>query len=258
MINQSSLTVAMNSPEPISPSASTSSSGSPPPEEVTLQPSSGYLSSLTSHLTTAFVRNTAGGPSSSSSKRRLPAGSTYGPGQSDRDPKTRKKTCDIGSRNNTLYEGQRENVAKKDKEELIDSNTVEWLRKGVIFKIPLRIVHLISISRNRGSFLRTGLQILISVWIVLQVSSLSLNSCNIVATFEQIVSVVHPLFCIAVVLSIHDTPSNGAANIDLSFFSIRRLCCRYCCQVLSYDQVLLSFDAEWNGPFLNVYLSRNQ
>ncbi len=144
--------IAMNSPEPISPSASTSSSSSPPPEEVNLQPASSYLSSLTSHLTTTFnVRNVVGGSSSSSSKRRLPAGSTYGPGQSDRDPKTRKKTGDA-SRSNTLYEGLRETATKKDKEELIDSNTVEWLRRGGVFKDnPPELLYLTWLSQKSGT-----------------------------------------------------------------------------------------------------------
>jgi len=148
-------TIAMNSPEPISPSASTSSSGSPPPEEASLQPAPSYLSSLTSHLTTFNVRNAVGGSSSSSSKRRLPAGSTYGPGQSDRDPKTRKKTGDA-SRTGTLYEGLRETAPKKDKEELTDSNTVEWLRRGEVFKDNPELLYLTLLSEIGDPFLEPG------------------------------------------------------------------------------------------------------
>jgi hypothetical protein len=87
----------------------------------------------------------------------LPAGSTYGPGQSDRDPKTRKKTGDA-SRTGTLYEGLRETAPKKDKEELIDSNTVEWLRRGGVFKDnPPRVVISHVVIRNWGPFFRTRL-----------------------------------------------------------------------------------------------------
>ena len=114
----------MNSPEAVSPSDSTSS-GSPPPEEV-YQSSTGYLSNLTSQITNTFARTTGVG---GSSKRRLP-GSSFAPGPSDRDPKARKKTGDAG-RNNSQYEGgPREISTKKDKEELVDTGTVDWLRKG--------------------------------------------------------------------------------------------------------------------------------
>ncbi|KAF9532851.1 hypothetical protein CPB83DRAFT_846480 [Crepidotus variabilis] len=114
----------MNSPEPISPSNSTPSSGSPPPEEVNFQaqPNAGYLSNLTSHISATFGR---GG---SSSKRRLPAGGSFGASGSDRDPKTRKKTGE-SARMGSQYDGPRD--VKKEKEELIDNSTVEWLRKEI-------------------------------------------------------------------------------------------------------------------------------
>jgi hypothetical protein len=121
----------MNSPEPISDS--TSSTSSPPPEEATYHPSSNtsYLANFTSHITSTLARTTGVGGSSSSSKRRLP-GSSYASGPSDRDPKARKKTGDAG-RSNSQYEGgPRDISSKKDKEELVDSGTVEWLRKGCI------------------------------------------------------------------------------------------------------------------------------
>lgn len=122
----------MNSPEPICPSDSTSSTGSPPPEEVAYQfsPHASYFANLTSQITSSLAR-TAGVGGSSSSKRRLP-GSSYTSGPSDRDAKARKKTGDTG-RGNPQYEGSLRDVStKKDREELVDSGTVEWLRKGNI------------------------------------------------------------------------------------------------------------------------------
>lgn len=141
----------MNSPEPISPSVSTSSTGSPPPEEVTYQssPSVGYLSSLTSQITSTLARTAGVGGSSSSSKRRLP-GSSYASGPSDRDPKARKKTGDTGRANAQYDGGPRDVSLKKDREELIDTSTVEWLRKGDItlgvYASPSRLTHFPSIS----------------------------------------------------------------------------------------------------------------
>ena len=135
----------MNSPEPISPSVSTSSTGSPPPEEVTYHssPNVGYLSSLTSQITSTLARTTGVGGSSSSSKRRLPV-SSYASGPSDRDTKARKKTGDAG-RTNTQYEGGPRDVSlKKDREELVDTSTVDWLRKGDItwhLYLPSRFTH---------------------------------------------------------------------------------------------------------------------
>jgi len=121
----SKLTLTMNSPpDPGSPSPSTPSSGSPPPEEANFQPQSnaGYLSNLTSHISATF-----GG--SGASKRRLPAGASFGAASSTRDAKTRKRTTE--NRSNSQYDGPRDPAMKKEKDELIDNSTVEWLRKGM-------------------------------------------------------------------------------------------------------------------------------
>jgi len=121
--------IDMNSPEPISPSPSTPSSGSPTEEaNFNSQSSTSYLSSLASQVHTALVRGSA---NSSSSKRRLP-GSSHAASSSDRDTKARKKSGDAG-RSNSQYEGPREITSKKDKDELVDSSTVEWLRKGGLY-----------------------------------------------------------------------------------------------------------------------------
>jgi len=126
----------MNSPDLTISPLDSASSESPPPEEVIYQSSSnaGYLSNLTSHITNTLARTT--GVGGSSSKRRLP-GSSFASGPSDRDPKARKKTGDTG-RNNSQYEGGPRDIStKKDKEELVDTGTVEWLRKGCYFTLSL-------------------------------------------------------------------------------------------------------------------------
>jgi len=122
----------MNSPDLISPSDS-NSSDSPPPEEIYQSSSNiSYLSNLTSHITNTLARTA--GVGGSSSKRRLP-GSSFASGPSDRDPKARKKTGDTG-RNNSQYEGgPRDTSTKKEKEELVDTGTVEWLRKGCYYTL---------------------------------------------------------------------------------------------------------------------------
>src|SRR6266545_274804 len=157
--------IDMHSPEPISPSPSTPSSGSPPPEEANFN-SQSYFSNLASHVTTALGRGSAG--SSSSSKRRLPV-SSYVTGPSDRDSKARKKSGDAG-RSNSQYDGPREVASRKDKDELVDGGTVEWLRKGGLGWIagdrPLLAGILTDLSvfyRNWRPFLRTGCQVLINL-----------------------------------------------------------------------------------------------
>jgi len=55
--------------------------------------------------------------------------SSYATGPSDRDSKARKKSGDAG-RSNSQYDGPREVASRKDKDELVDGGTVEWLRKG--------------------------------------------------------------------------------------------------------------------------------
>jgi hypothetical protein len=116
----------MNSPpDPGSPSVSTPSSGSPPPDEVNTQPSgTSRLMDLASHITSSL---------SSSSKRRLPTGSSFG-ASSNRDHKTRRRgdsgrhpvTGGTSGNWDGLKEGKRE---KED--HLIDNHIVDYLRKGV-------------------------------------------------------------------------------------------------------------------------------
>ena len=111
----------MNSPGPASPSTSTPSSGSPPPEEASSYApatgSSNYLSNLTSHITATL------GTSSSSSKRRLPTGSSFG--AASRDSKTRKR-ADPGR---SAWGSGKEPGAKKD--DLLDPVLVDYLRRGM-------------------------------------------------------------------------------------------------------------------------------
>ena len=118
----------MNSPpDPGSPSVSTPSSGSPPPEEVNTNPSNASrIMDLASHITSSF---------SGSSKRRLPGGSSFGSSSSNRDHKTRRRgdsgrlAASGGSSAN--WEGLKE--GKREKEDLIDHQIVEYLRKGRLF-----------------------------------------------------------------------------------------------------------------------------
>lgn len=124
--------VAMNSPpDPGSPSPSTPSSGSPPPEEV--YPSSvgagsaGYLANLTSHIGSAFS-------GSSAPKRRLPTGSSFAAGSS-RDPKSRRRG-ESGRSGNAPWDGVKDSGGKKEKDELIDTALVDYLRKGKL-KTPM-------------------------------------------------------------------------------------------------------------------------
>jgi len=118
----------MNSPPEIgSPSPSTPSSGSPPPEEAyqqtTANASSSYISNLTSHIGAAF-----GGQSSS--KRRLPTGSSFGAASSSRDTKTRRRGAEPGRTGGGPWEFKEASGGKKEKDELIDTALVEYLRKG--------------------------------------------------------------------------------------------------------------------------------
>jgi len=117
----------MNSPpDPGSPSPSTPSSGSPPPEEVNFQPNPGssYLANFTSHISATFSGN--------SSKRRLPAGSSFGAASSARDAKTRKRGESGRQNSSAAWEGLKESAGgKKEKDELIDNALVEYLRKEI-------------------------------------------------------------------------------------------------------------------------------
>ncbi|KIM48587.1 hypothetical protein M413DRAFT_81723 [Hebeloma cylindrosporum] len=116
----------MNSPPEIgSPSPSTPSSGSPPPEEAYQQipanASSSYISNLTSHIGAAFGAQ-------SSSKRRLPTGSSFGAASSSRDTKTRRRAAEPGRTGGGPWESS---SGKKEKDELIDTALVEYLRKEI-------------------------------------------------------------------------------------------------------------------------------
>ncbi|KAH6902731.1 hypothetical protein BKA70DRAFT_1304385 [Coprinopsis sp. MPI-PUGE-AT-0042] len=122
----------MNSPgEPISPSPSTPSSATPPNEEVGFQgtqggsDSKGFMSSLTSSLS-----HFAGG---GSSKRRLPAGGSFGQSSSNRDLKSRRRE-NTGSRMGTAdWEGKQSSGAgaKRERDDLLDPHLVDYLRKEI-------------------------------------------------------------------------------------------------------------------------------
>ncbi|KJA24269.1 hypothetical protein HYPSUDRAFT_539569 [Hypholoma sublateritium FD-334 SS-4] len=117
----------MNSPpDPSSPSPSTPSSGSPPPEEAypsgTGAGSASYLANLTSHIGSAFS-------GSSASKRRLPTGSSFAAG-STRDAKSRRRG-ESGRPGNPNWDGLKDNGGKKEKDELIDTALVDYLRKEI-------------------------------------------------------------------------------------------------------------------------------
>ncbi|KAF8197596.1 hypothetical protein BJ912DRAFT_846159 [Pholiota molesta] len=122
----------MNSPpDPGSPSPSTPSSGSPPPEEeayaANTAGSTNYLANLTTHIGAAFSG------SGSSSKRRLPSGA-FGSGGSARDAKTRRRGESGRAGSTTWDSGVKDGGAtggKKEKDELIDTALVEYLRKEI-------------------------------------------------------------------------------------------------------------------------------
>ncbi|KDQ33047.1 hypothetical protein PLEOSDRAFT_1099030 [Pleurotus ostreatus PC15] len=112
----------MNSPpEPASPSTSTPSSGSPPPEEINFQvPESQSSGSFAAGGDRATL-----GPAGASSKRRLPAGGSFG-NASSRDPKSRRRDDPrkYGSGGGPNWaEGP-----KREKEDLVDQHVVDLLR----------------------------------------------------------------------------------------------------------------------------------
>jgi hypothetical protein len=120
----------MNSPpEPGSPSPSTPSTASPPPEEAYQTTSTSYLSNLTGHITASF------GGGQSSSKRRLPTGASFGAAASSRDAKTRRRGAEPGPGRTAggPWEFKEPSGGKKEKDELIDTALVEYLRKGISF-----------------------------------------------------------------------------------------------------------------------------
>ncbi|KAF7985910.1 hypothetical protein HWV62_43814 [Athelia sp. TMB] len=120
----------MNSPpEPGSPSPSTPSSGSPPPDEMEQieatsrgPMSGGFMGKLTNSL--------SGGPSPMTTKRRLPAGSSFGAASNTRDAKTRRtQEGKDRDRRGGGGDGWGDGKTRKDKDELLDTNLVEQLRK---------------------------------------------------------------------------------------------------------------------------------
>ncbi|KIJ62597.1 hypothetical protein HYDPIDRAFT_114248, partial [Hydnomerulius pinastri MD-312] len=141
----------MNSPDPGSP-ISSDSSGSPPPEDFQFsnrdhqQMLNTANEQLLSKITSSFA------PGSSSSKRRLPGGSTF-EGSSRRDLKSRRREDAMGMAGGSrriLIEGQSSQFSgtsfgptgsasfqsrgdygpRRDKEELVDLSLVEQLRQG--------------------------------------------------------------------------------------------------------------------------------
>ncbi|KAJ7700009.1 hypothetical protein B0H17DRAFT_274265 [Mycena rosella] len=110
--------LSMHSPDPDS-SSSSPASESPPPEDH-YQPSgtSSHILNLASHITSSFG-------SGSPSKRRLPGGSSFAAASSSRDPKSRRRE---DPRRGT-WEGKE--GGKREKEELVDNNVVEHLRKEI-------------------------------------------------------------------------------------------------------------------------------
>jgi len=78
-----------------------------------------HLLNLASHITSSF--------SGSPSKRRLPGGSSFAAASSSRDPKSRRRE---DPRRGGTWEG-REGGGKREKEELVDNQVVEYLRKEI-------------------------------------------------------------------------------------------------------------------------------
>ena len=115
----------MESPGQISPTSTQSSS--PANEEVNFQAPSGgsfdkgFISTLASQLT-PFA--SGGG----SSKRRLGSGSSYQPGSSARDPKSRRRE-NSGRMDTGTWDAKGRSVGKQ-KEEFLDQHLVDYLRKG--------------------------------------------------------------------------------------------------------------------------------
>ena len=116
----------MDSPGQISPSLSCPSSSSPPAEEGNFQAPSGgtfdksFIGTLTSHLS----------PFTGASKRRLGGGSTYTTGGSARDPKSRRRE-NSGRMDSGNWDAKGPGGGKREKDEFLDQNIVDFLRKGV-------------------------------------------------------------------------------------------------------------------------------
>lgn len=140
----------MNSPDPGSP-ISTDTSGSPPPDD--FQFSNRDQQQILSLADARLLGNISSSftPTSGSSKRRLPGGSSS-EGPQRRDPKSRRREDAFGSASGSrrvVIEGQAGHLAgsgvglgsnafqsrgdytsRRDKEDLIDLSLVEQLRQG--------------------------------------------------------------------------------------------------------------------------------
>ncbi len=134
----------MNSPlDPGSPTDSTSTSGTPPPEEIINVSAPGDsrsglgLFQLANHITAAFT---------GSSKRRNPSSGTSGAGSSARDTKSRRR----GDGSRSTWETRDPQGTRKEKDELVDANIVDFLRKGTVL-ISARSIHLNIESKLSGT-----------------------------------------------------------------------------------------------------------
>ncbi|ESK96527.1 hypothetical protein Moror_7035 [Moniliophthora roreri MCA 2997] len=114
----------MNSPPDQDSPLSTPSSGSRTPDEIiTAQPSSSAgESAATRNMLQAVSSNLA----QQSSKRRL----HFGSAPSNRDPKTRRRD-DPRKGGGPEFWGEGGKGGKKEKDELLDQNIVDWLRKEI-------------------------------------------------------------------------------------------------------------------------------
>ncbi|KAJ3576871.1 hypothetical protein NP233_g102 [Leucocoprinus birnbaumii] len=120
----------MNSPpDPGSPTDSTSTSGTPPPEEVAAantQPESQSRSGglglfqLANQISATF--------SGGASKRRNPSGGSSSAAAPARDTKLRRRGD--ASRSTWDTRGEAQPTSRKEKDELVDANYVDYLRKG--------------------------------------------------------------------------------------------------------------------------------
>lgn len=118
----------MNSPpDPGSPTDSTSTSGTPPPEEAI--PGNVQTESRSSGLGLFQLANQITATLSGSSKRRNPSSGPSGTASSARDSKQRRRGD--GSRSTWETRGDVQGP-RKEKEELVDANIVDYLRKGTI------------------------------------------------------------------------------------------------------------------------------
>jgi len=113
-------------PDPGSPTDSTSTSGTPPPEEVVS--GNAQAESRSSGLGLFQLANQITATLSGSSKRRNPSSGPSGTAAAARDPKLRRRG--EGSRPTWETRGEAQGP-RKDKDELVDANIVDYLRKEV-------------------------------------------------------------------------------------------------------------------------------